>query len=108
MKRIVNASANQCLVKIIYCHDINSATPELRSMTITGFDEKDALMKAIDTIDLPFLGLDFNEPDSFTYDDLVDNLIYYNENTGNITDYIFQLTVDDDVVIDYVAPEENY
>lgn len=94
MKKMVvkAASTNFSTVKMVVAH-LAEIEPVLRKVVERRLDPKEALMEAVDSIDLPYLGLDFNEPDSFTFDDLLEEVVYHNANKGE-NDYIFFLSVD--------------
>ena len=95
---VTSARKQKSHIKCIYMVGPDSYQPELRSITVDGDDLKETLMEFADSIDLPYLGLDFEEPDEFGYQDLIDAIVYNNENRGEY-DYIFKLEVNGKVVI---------
>lgn len=108
MKKFVKAaSASASKVKIVYAKGLDTSNPELRSMTVVGASPKEALMGAINVLDLHYLGLDFNEPDEFSFGELIDAVVYQNGQYVE-DDYIFSLDIDGENYIDETGPEENY
>ena len=103
MKRVINSAKKQkTSIRCIYMVRPDSYQPELRSATFEGDDLKETLMEFADSINLPYLGLDFGEPDEFGYQDLIDAIVYNNENKGEY-DYIFKLEVNGKVVINITS-----
>lgn len=108
MKKFVKAaSSRESVVKITYIKGLDTPYLELRSMTVRRPYQKDALMEALEHLDFPYLGYDFNEPDTFDSQDLVD-AIMYNNGTDVSSDYIVVLDINGEKYIDNTAPEENY
>jgi len=107
MKKLVKASKSNSVVKVRYCSGLDSPQPILESFTVTGGDPKEALMGAINNLNFGDLGFDFNEPDEFSFDELLDQLIYENgESIEN--DYIFSLDINSKNYINNIKPEEQY
>ena len=98
----IKASSNKVEVKVVYAHGFSRALPELRTLTSKGKDLKEALIKALDHMDI-----DVEDLEDRDGQEILDDIMYYNENNGNY-DFIFLLEVDGDAYIDNTAPEENY
>ena len=107
MKISVKAASGGRVVKVIYSDGLATAQPELRSMTVTRPDAKLALMDAIEHLEIPYLGYDFEEPDEFSIAELIDAIQYQNGSDVE-ADYIFLLEINGEAYIDNTAPEENY
>ena len=111
MKKVIKSASDsgEIRIKVVYMVGNNTTTPELRSFTYdTSGDVKQAIMDAVDNfLNLPWLGLDFNEPDTFDLDRLIDAIQYHNEVDVDY-DYIFLLEVNGTAYIDLIGPEENY
>lgn len=109
MKRVVKAAnSDKTVIKVIYMSDNNTTIPTLHSFTLTGTGYKETIMDAVDNyLNLPYLSLDFNEPDTFTVDRLIDAIQYYNEVDVDY-DYIFKFEVNGEAIIDNTRPEERY
>lgn len=106
MKKYVKANSGDVVVKATYSMDLDSSVPNLRSMTVKGTDLKETLMNAVDLLALPYLGLDWEDPDSFDMEDLIDAIQYNNDSRNE--SYIFYLEINGKPIIDNVEPEENY
>jgi len=100
MKRYIEANRRTSEAKLIYSQ-LGFRCPDLRSMSGVGLDPKEALMDAIDSIDFPYLNLDWEDPDSFTFEELLEKIEHFNENKDGY-DYIFYLSIDGKVYIDFV------
>ena len=110
MKKYVKANSGDVVVKATYSLDLDSSVPNLRSMTVKGTDLKETLMNAVDLLALPYLGLDWEDPDSFSIDDLIE-AIQNNNTSRNTADgyaYLFYFEINGDAIIDNIGPEENY
>ena len=108
MKISVKAATDDTLIKVVYCEGMDTQEPLLRKMTVKGKDLKETLMAVADNyLALPYLGLDFNEPDTFTVDELIDRIVYCNGTEVDM-DYIFLLEINGDPILDNTGSEENY
>lgn len=111
MKKYVKAAKNYITIRATYSADLElTECPTLRSMTVKGADLKQTLMDAVDSLALPYLGLDWEDPDSFSIDDLIE-AIQNNNTSRNTADgyaYLFYFEINGDAIIDNIGPEENY
>lgn len=93
-----NKSLNKVHLYCVYMTGTNTTQPELRNIAIDGSDLKSVLMQFASDTYLSYLGFDFDEPDSFSDQELLDAIMYNNENVGEF-DYIFKLEINGDIVI---------
>ncbi len=115
MKKVVNASTGQSLLKVVYMK--GTKFPELRSATVKRPSAKQALIDLLDEVvyDFPYVcdrlpnfGLNENEEFDPDFDDLLNAIEFYNCYGDRGYDYIFLLEIDGTTYIDNTCPEENY
>lgn len=116
MKKVINASAGQSLLKVIYMK--GTKFPELRSATVKRPSAKQALIDMLDEVvgDFPYVGdglpnFGLNDDEEFDpdFDDLLNVIKEYNGyGIDRGYDYIFLLEIDGNIYIDNTCPEENY
>ena len=107
MKRIIKSATGSSKVKITYIHGLNTNEPELRSMSVSRNDTKEALLVAVEHIDISSLEDELNDVDEISVEDIIDTLVYENGSDAD-SDYIVLLTVSGQTYIDNTYPEENY
>lgn len=108
MKRIIKAASTQTTIRVIYCEGLATQEPVLGTVTVNGSDLKETLIRvADDYVALPYLHLDFDDPDSFTSEELIEAINYYNGSDVDM-DYIFLLEVNGEALVDNTKPEEHY
>lgn len=112
MKKFVKgsskASNKPTKVKIVYGEQSGyDYSMDINTIVVEGKGQKETLMAAIDMVNLPYLGLDFSEPDEFDYQELVD-AIMYNTNQDPEHDVLLLLEVNGDKILNSIHPEEHY
>lgn len=104
MKITANRSASQVFVKCVYMTGSDTSNPELRTITVTRPDLKDALIELVNKM---FLNVDTMDLDEMLDQDILDEITYNNENVGGY-DYIFSLEVNNSVVINNTVGQWDY
>lgn len=108
MRKIIKASSSLIKVKAIVCHGMDTQEPTLQTIVVSGSDYKEVLIELADhQLVLPYLHLDFNEPDTFTAEELADAIVYYNGTEVDM-DYIFLLEVNGQALLDNTENKVNY
>ena len=111
MRRFVKASAlssKPTTVKIVYGKQSGvDYSMDINTMIVDGKGQKETLIAAIEMINLPYLGLDFSEPDEFDYQELID-AIMYETNQDPDHDVLFLLEVNGNKILNSIQPEEHY
>ena len=98
MKKMIKAASGEAVVKVIYMSASGfDPTPTLKKVRVKGSDEKDALLTAIDNLNIP--DIDLEDIEDATVDDLALE-IEYNNTIQPELDYIFLLELNGKKLID--------
>lgn len=107
MKKHIKASTTHHYIKCVYMTGTDEAEPEMRTVAIARSDLGNALMSLCKAL---YLNVNYDvyelDTDELDTDDLIDNIVYNNTTDGGY-DYIFQLVIDDDEVINNYVGLQN-
>lgn len=102
MKKHIKASTTHHYIKCVYMTGTDEAEPEMRTVAIARSNLEDALLTLYQAL---YLNIDY-DADDFDADEFIDDIVYNNTTDGGY-DYIFQLVIDDDEVINKYVGLQN-